>query len=402
MFVLSSSTGWIDHALGLGSVLEMRGPHAFVAGTRASTSGHNSNSNSNSNNLAHTLLESSRFLIILASLAVSKRTFLSRDEWKTIPWSRTKSNDKILHPGEAEAEAEASKSKRKRKSPANMLLDIFADLPGLKEQRERERERGRQRGGRGTRRHDEDSRPCDDDLRAKASNIINDLLSWRRMWDSSPEGQITTKDLSAVDAVLSSRGASLPRASLPRAAASPPSSHFKFFDSTVLTFTSTHAATYTCLYDAALIMAIELFLTNTTPGIDQAFPPPPPPPPSAPPPPLSSASLLSAGPFERSDVDDGDGDEEDHRDDDVVADEEDARMLSLSRTAAVEICRSIPFQLSRTSSLTGQFLVLYPLRMAWKALGGSRWVQDLLDDFGRDPRNRWGVLRQTLTSWHQQ
>ncbi|KAK5554752.1 hypothetical protein LTR46_007479, partial [Exophiala xenobiotica] len=211
MFVLSSSTGWIDHALGLGSVLEMRGPHAFVADVAGtSTNGHNSNSNSN--NLAHTLLESSRFLIILASLAVSKRTFLSRDEWKTIPWSK-------------------SRTKSKKKSPANMLLDIFADLPGLKEQRERER--GRQRGGRGRRRHDEDSRPCDDDddLRAKASNIINDLLSWRRMWESSPEGHITTKDLSAVDAVLSFH----PQASLPRAssaAASPPSSHFKFFDST--------------------------------------------------------------------------------------------------------------------------------------------------------------------------
>ncbi|KAK5458191.1 hypothetical protein LTS15_004270 [Exophiala xenobiotica] len=432
MFVLSSSTGWIDHALGLGSVLEMRGPHAFVAGvvagvvagtnTNTSANGHNSNSNS----LAHTLLESSRFLIILASLAVSKRTFLSRDEWKTIPWSRSKSNhDKIQHPGETEAEAAASKSKRK--SPANMLLDIFADLPGLKEQRERER--GQQRGGRGTR-HDEDSRPCgDDDLRTKASNIINDLLSWRRMWDSSPEGQITTK-YGAVDAVLSSPGASReasPGVYLPRAAASP-SPHFKFFDSTVLTFTSTHAANCTCLYDAALIMAIELFLTTTTPGIDQGFPPrPPPPPPSAPPPRLSSASSLSAGLFERSHVDDGDGDEEDHHDDDVVADDEDARMLSLSHTAAVEICRSIPFQLSRTSSLTGQFLVLYPLRMAWKAFGGdgacacrttttdssawawaspspspspSRWVQDLLDDFGKDPRNRWGVLRQTLTSWH--
>ncbi len=338
MFVLSSSTGWIDHALGLGSVLEMRGPHAFVA--------------SANNSLAHTLLESSRFLIILASLAVSKRTFLSRDEWKTIPWWWWSSSN-----GKSPDGPQASKS------AADLLLDIFADLPGLMEQRERERERARKRKqGRG---HE---RRCDEaedlyDLRTKASKVLNDLLAWRRVWDSSPEGQITTKDSAAV---LSSRRAASPS---------------QFFDSTVLSFTSTHAATYTCLYDAALILAIELFLTSTTPGVSQAFPPPPTPPSSS-----SSSSRL----FEEKEEDD------------------DARMRSLSRTAAVEICRSIPFQLSRTSSLTGQFLVLYPLRMAWKALGGmraggttttteARWVQDLLDEFGKDPRNQWGVLRQTIT-----
>ncbi|RMZ86301.1 hypothetical protein DV736_g6473, partial [Chaetothyriales sp. CBS 134916] len=68
MLVLSSQDGWINHTLGLAAVIEMRGPALHQQGSPALQA-----------------FEASRFLIILASLAVSKATFLSQPQWKSTP-----------------------------------------------------------------------------------------------------------------------------------------------------------------------------------------------------------------------------------------------------------------------------------------------------------------------------
>lgn len=274
MLVLSNDTGWIEHALGLGGIVEMRGPQAFIDGS------------------PHSLFETNRFMIILASLAVSKATFLSQPEWKTIPWSKDPAS----------------------KVPIHVLMDIFADLASLKEQRDQDH--------------------ANINLRDKAIKAISGLLMWRQTWDSTPNGMIT-------------------EIICPRSEASP----FQFFRST-LQFTSMHAAICTCLFDASLILAVEL--------LTSAFERQPPFPPTP-----NDLSILHNN------------------------------FLASARAAAVEICQSIAFQLSGTIPMTGQFLVMFPLRMAWKALGGSatiegHWIEHQLAEFEKG-RQQWGVLRKIIT-----
>ncbi|KAK4934330.1 hypothetical protein LTR10_024374 [Elasticomyces elasticus] len=270
MLVLSSSTGWITHTLGLGAVMEMRGPHAFK------------------DNLLHSVFETTRFLIILASLAISKATFLSREEWKTIPWSGT-----IAKPY------------------GQTLVDVSADLPNIKEQLQ--------------------ACPGSPELPPAVLDILTRLSNWRKQWDLLPESQ--TVCVSAVDA----------------------SDRQDLFGSD-LHYTSILAATYVCLYDAAVIQAAEA---------------------------LSSIPLSNV-PTPLTDMSEADF----------------AHVRKLSREAAVEICRSIQYQLSAAHPMMGQFVVLYPLRMAWKALGGSltkegKWVEDMLTKFGTTKQS-WEVARLTI------
>ncbi|KAI1628235.1 hypothetical protein EDD37DRAFT_299988 [Exophiala viscosa] len=271
MLVLSSPTGWITHTLGLGAVMEMRGPYAFK------------------DNLLHSVFETTRFLIILASLAVSKTTFLAREEWKTIPWS----GDIAKNPGQA-------------------LMDVIAVLPTIKEQLQ--------------------TCPDSPELPAAVLDILTRLISWRKEWDLLPESQ--TVSISPSDA--GDRGQDM-------------------FGSD-LHYTSILAASYTCLYDAALIQAAEALFSIP----------------------------LSDTPTPLSDMSEADF----------------AHIRTLSREAAVEICRSIQYQLSSATPMMGQFMVLYPLRMAWKALGGSltkegKWLEDMLAKFG-DTKQSWEVARLTI------
>ena len=88
--------GWVNHGLGLGRIFELRGPHAHIAPPM------------------RLLLESARTLMIVAALSIHKRTFLSRPEWKTIPWS--------LGP--------------LQKSSMQQLLDILAEVPYMLEKKD--------------------------------------------------------------------------------------------------------------------------------------------------------------------------------------------------------------------------------------------------------------------------
>lgn len=59
-------------------------------------------------------------------------------------------------------------------------------------------------------------------------------------------------------------------------------------------------------------------------------------------------------------------------------------LASLAHTAAIEVCQSLDYELNSDFGAIGQLLVLFPIRMAWKALGHGaspecRWLECLLD-----------------------
>lgn len=73
---------------------------------------------------------------------------------------------------------------------------------------------------------------------------------------------------------------------------------------------------------------------------------------------------------------------------------------ALSLQAAVEICQSVDFQLRGQYSMIGQFISLYPLRMAWKAFSGSStpegaWVGRKIASFAQS-KHHWQVASQAL------
>jgi hypothetical protein len=127
MLVLSSTDGWIEHALGLGRLIELRGAESF---------------DDTSNRI---LFESNRFIVILASLITSKPTFLSQNEWKNLPWRTEPENKNDMH----------------------FLLDLLADLATLKALQ---------------------ANTCTDvldpTLRRSLSDVIEDLQLWRASWDA--------------------------------------------------------------------------------------------------------------------------------------------------------------------------------------------------------------------------
>ena len=258
-------------------MIEIRGPAMFAHG------------------LAHDIFANSRFLIILASLSVSKRTFLSQLAWKTIPWCTHSQSKCHMH----------------------SLLDILADLPGLKEEFN----------------HESDSF----NLEEKSLTIYSNLLHWRRAWDRVPEGVITT---------------ALGKDSIPL--------EFAAFGP-ALNFTSLMAANCVCIYDATLIQTVELLSLSLSRQQNCGLP----------------ATKVS------------------HYN----------QALSVSNAAAIEICRSVAFQISGTTSMSGQFLVLFPLRMAWKALGGSlsiegQWIEQVLAGFQKQGQF-WSVQKQITVQQHQ-
>jgi hypothetical protein len=252
-------------------MIELRGPESFACG------------------LGFDLFENTRFMIILASLAASKGTFLSQKAWKTIPWH----------------------THSRVKSHVQSLLDILADLPGLKEEFSRSEDYS--------------------DLGKKASRVYLRLLRWRQEWDMTPEGIITS---------ISSE-ASVPLGFLPFGPA--------------LNFTSTMAANTVCNYDAALIQAVKLIKAAAANQQNRT--------------PSCTAASWS-------------------RETDTHAE-----------AAATEICQSVAFQMSGTTFMSGQFLLLFPLRMAWTVFGSTRpesqWIEQLLAGFERRGQF-WSVQRQVI------
>lgn len=310
--------------------------------------------------LAHDIFENTRFLIILASLAVAKRTFLAQTMWKTVPWAM-RMDDGDHDPVYME------QCRHSGKSPMHCLLDVIAELPGLREDFN---------GSEGA----SDSSI----LAARVSAVYGALRNWRREWDHTPEGFITTTATATVTATWAPSGESAFASllhDLPPSPWQPP-----------LRFTSLMAANVACNYDAALILTVELMrhLSVRRPqrgGRSAGYRTAPPPPNFPLPNPHNhSWSDLS---FIQTQL--AEGEEEAH-------------------AAAIEICRSVAFQISggttsrsrpsSSSAMSGQFLVLWPLRMAWKALGASdtvegRWVERVLAAFEASGPS-WGVQRQVM------
>ena len=173
---------------------------------------------------------------------------------------------------------------------------------------------------------------------SKASQLLLDLQSWRRKWDSSHQAPV---------------------------AATPPErkgdenendNSNNYTPSTIrsnLTYQSMQDANAVSNYDAILILAVEL---------------------------MTATSFSTPWP------------EQTEREIQVA--------LKLSQEAAVEIARSIDAQTQGPYSMTGQFMALYAMRMAWKAFSGSatpegRWVERKLVGFASS-KCHWHVVRETL------
>lgn len=285
-FTLTSATGWASHYKGLGQMMRLRGPEAHVE------------------ELPRRMLESNRFMIVVAALAERTRTFLSEPAWKSVPWSKFP------------------------KSWMQRLLDHVVDIPDLQvEVNELDLA-------------NTDNSPDSDDhdikrlaLHDRALDILDGLLSWRSAWD--------TFSGSAPTSIPSPTSASVVQARL---------------FPTILTFISLEAANCVCTFDGACILLYEL-LAKLAPDMlhdDVDFP----------------------------DAMGGQG-----------------LYVNDAREAAMEICRSIPYQMASDRGMAGPLFVLFPLRLAWRALGENaseegRWLMGLLREIAEG--NGWGIGRSEM------
>lgn len=89
----TSGVGWIQHAGGAGRLIELRGPEKHQEWPE------------------HGYFTLLRPRVVFQAIISRKRSFLEREEWKTVPWAK--------HP--------------ETKTPIQQLLDIAAHIPGIQE-----------------------------------------------------------------------------------------------------------------------------------------------------------------------------------------------------------------------------------------------------------------------------
>ena len=280
MLVLSSDDGWIKHALGLASVIELRAPESFSDSTDIQ------------------IFEANRFMICLASLATSRSTFLSRRNWKTRPW----------------------KSRGLSKDHMQCLLDSVADLATLNSDI--------MARGEISRAH----------FRPGVLRVVTNLSLWRKVWESWNHGEV-------VETIHDDDSAKSP------------------ITPVALRFPTLFEVSCVSIYNAALIQATVL-LDRCSQTIAR----------------LVTASQSSTF---------GDGEDDDYS--------------ALTYNAALEICMTAQGCLPQAfGDMTLQFVLLYPLRMAWVALGKSStsqgvWIEQLLEQFS-STKCSWSVIRQVLSN----
>lgn len=152
------------------------------------------------------LFRSSRFLIVLSSLASRRPTFLSEQTWKTVPWQQ----------------------QNVAKDSMDNLLDIMSDVPAL-------------RSTLFTLQNSIDTAETNAatyyTLAEDATAVLARFQEWRKTWDASSEGGIVKV---AADEEQP--------------------------DNESLHFANLYAANCCSLYDASLILIIETILLSAQPG----------------------------------------------------------------------------------------------------------------------------------------
>ncbi|KZF19234.1 hypothetical protein L228DRAFT_286088 [Xylona heveae TC161] len=349
---LTTRNAWLNHAIGLGRIFEQRGAAAHATPTE------------------RVIFESSRSTVILSALVTRRRTFMSRPEWKTLPWSE----DPL------------------KKDLAQHLMDVYADIPDLVVD------------------HNEalsSSDPTDCyvrllEIQSRTTALLQALFRWRVAWEArNPRARYEV----LVD-----------RAECPF-----PSIYF---------YEKLGLANEIGLYNAVLIMALEVAQsvdeqlsgsgsgpggvgTGTGTGADpgakwsptsldpfvndrhrpqnskiiasfsaSASPSPHPSSSSSPsssfpspsPSPSSSASA-SATPSPSS--------PSNTANDTELRTLPSADLNEMATGAAIEVCRGVHYHLLDHQRSAGELFLLFPLRMAWKALGKSttpqgRWCENML------------------------
>lgn len=188
MLLCTSHDAWIRHGQGVATLFQLHGPRTCR------------------DKNTFELFRSSRFLIVLSSLASRRPTFLSDQSWKVVPWQQQNLS----------------------KDSMDSLLDIMCDVPTLRSTLFTLQNIANTA--------DLNAATCYA-LVEDATAVFTRLEEWRRIWDASPEGCIVR---------VSADGEQPQNESL----------HFA----------SLYAANCCSLYDASLILVLETILLSAQPG----------------------------------------------------------------------------------------------------------------------------------------
>jgi Zn(2)-Cys(6) binuclear cluster domain-containing protein/transcription factor-like protein len=157
LMVNTTEKGWVNHAGGVGELIELRGP--YIHGFQP----------------LHDYFLFCRRIIIMQALVTRKRTFLEREEWRTVPWSR--------HPHNKTAE--------------HRIQDIMACIPGLMEDLDRLDRNGANSG--------DEFRSSDTEVLfrqvvcTKSQTCVKEALQWRYEWEASNPNVVTEADISLLN-----------------------------------------------------------------------------------------------------------------------------------------------------------------------------------------------------------
>ncbi|KAL9012209.1 MAG: hypothetical protein Q9173_003012 [Seirophora scorigena] len=210
-----SSSAWLQHAGGVGRLLEARGPRRHQAAEE------------------RMLLEAARPLILAKAVAEGKRCFLEKSDWVTVPWE--------LEPG--------------GKPHVEKLFDIGCPIPGLIEDR-KELSVQKQRLASATAKNNLQPQPdlndayhsVASDLAARCEQCIDQIRAWKNEWDM--EGKvsevlsISSVPLAALDYPYAALGLPLAFSDLKRA------NHYAMYNALLCTFLT---IAYEAHYEASTV-----------------------------------------------------------------------------------------------------------------------------------------------------
>ncbi|KAF2803651.1 uncharacterized protein BDZ99DRAFT_168467 [Mytilinidion resinicola] len=143
MVMNTSDIGWVEHVGGTGKLMEVRGPrrHQFAPD--------------------HDYFLYFRRTLIGQAFVTRTRTFLEREEWKTVPWA--------MQPNS--------------KTTEHLILDVSANVPGLAEDMDRLERNGPVAARNPLGPNEEET--LRESLRHKLIDTFGSLLEWRFNWEST-------------------------------------------------------------------------------------------------------------------------------------------------------------------------------------------------------------------------